>query len=80
MNHPKVERFGERDRLGESSFGRTQAVAPHPIRMQDESRLDARRVCLTLRLQSAESGPGSYSCTGWAGMMVEIACLYTSWD
>ncbi len=21
------------------------------------------------------SGPGSYSCTGWAGMMVEMACL-----
>ena len=25
--------------------------------------------------QSSSSSPGSYSCTGWAGMMVEMACL-----
>jgi hypothetical protein len=43
--------------------------------VKDQGGLDGDASIDLFCLQSAESRPGSYSCTGWAGMMVEMACL-----
>ena len=72
----QIERQRQADGLFQSR-GRGPRRAPAlAVWMDDDGALDRRlAVNRSGSFQSFSSSPGSYSCTGCAGMMVEMACL-----
>ena len=66
---------GKADGLLEPPFGAPGLAPLVTGGVDDDGPLRGDFAIYGFRAQSASSSAGSYSCTGWAGMMVEMACL-----